>query len=377
MSPAHTTADPALSAVLDREVERARRYRRCCAVVLVSLDQLANLPDEQIQAISIALQEALRGSDIVGHQHDNVFLAILPEANPVAALQVAERVRAALASQPIAGQLITCSVGLAVLPYDGDLSETLLDRAGRAVLLAKCLGGDQVWSASDPAVLALEDAPGGIPGGAGTISQDTLAVVAGEVARRDGYSAVQIVHVEEIAFRLATVAGQSVEEARRVALAARLCEIGKIAVPDGILQKAGPLADIEWEHIRACPIMGAEMIAHVVAVHDLAPIVRSHHECWDGTGYPDGRAGADIPLGARIVAIAEACVAMLAPRPYRPARTIDVMRAELRRGVGHQFDPRLVAALERLIIADPSMLEESDVDVMQRIDARPDDDDAL
>ncbi|HKD74600.1 MAG TPA: diguanylate cyclase, partial [Ktedonobacterales bacterium] len=263
--------DPALAALFDREIERARRYRRRCAVMIVSLDHLASLHDEHLQMVTKTLQEAMRASDIVGRWRDNVFLTILPETNPVAAAQVAERVRVALACQPMSGGLITCSIGIAVLPYDGDLSGTLLDRAGRAVLLAKCLGGNQVWSASDPAVLALEDAPGGIPDGAVAISPETLMVVADEVARRDGYKVAQIARSEEIAFRLATVAGQRAEVARRVALAMRLCDIGKIVVPDGVLQKSGPLDNAEWERIRACPLVGAEMIAHVVMVRDLAP----------------------------------------------------------------------------------------------------------
>jgi two-component system, cell cycle response regulator len=371
------TIDPALAAALEREVERARRYRRSCAVMLVSLDHLTCLSDEQIQARTTALQVAVRGSDIAGHWQDNAFLAILPETQPAAALQVAERVRAVLACRPIIGHFVTCSIGIAVLPYDGDRSDTLLDRAERAVLLAKCLGGNQIGSASDPAVLALEDAPGGIPGGAGTISPEVLLAVADEVARRDGYGAAQVARAEEIAFRLSMVAGHCAEEARRIALATRLCDIGKVAVPDGVLQKNGSLDDAEWDLIRACPVAGSQMIGHAVAMSDLAPIVRSHHERWDGAGYPDGLAGANIPLGARVVAIARACMAMLAARPHRPAHGIDMMLSELRRGADRQFDPRLVAALERLFIADPSTLEEADVDMMQRIDSRPDDDDSL
>jgi two-component system cell cycle response regulator len=133
------------------------------------------------------------------------------------------------------------------------------------------------------------------------------------------------------------------DDCRTVAVAAALHDIGKLAVPAGILDKPGPLADAEWAHVRAHPAEGERLLAEHVP-EDVLRIVRSHHERWDGAGYPDRLAGSDIPVGARIVAVADAYTAMIEQRPYREARSAADATAELRRESGRQFDPACVDA---------------------------------
>jgi len=134
------------------------------------------------------------------------------------------------------------------------------------------------------------------------------------------------------------------DELEVVRHAAELHDVGKVAIPDDILMKAGPLSEEEWSFIRRHPVAGERIIAAAPALGAVAKIVRSSHERWDGTGYPDKLGGDDIPLGARIVAVADAYDAMTSGRPYRGAIPAEAAVAELRDCSGSQFDARVVEA---------------------------------
>jgi diguanylate cyclase (GGDEF)-like protein len=134
------------------------------------------------------------------------------------------------------------------------------------------------------------------------------------------------------------------EEVEQVRHAAELHDVGKVAVPDAILTKPGPLDEDEWAFIHRHTLIGERIIAAAPALTRVAALVRSSHERWDGSGYPDGLAGEEIPLGARIVAVADAFDAMTSPRPYSKPRTHDEALQELSRCAGTQFDPVVVEA---------------------------------
>jgi diguanylate cyclase (GGDEF)-like protein len=145
---------------------------------------------------------------------------------------------------------------------------------------------------------------------------------------------------ESVALRL-ELAGEELEHVRH---AAELHDVGKMAIPDAILDKPGPLDENEWGFIRRHTIIGERIVAAAPALRQVAALVRASHEHWDGSGYPDGLAGADIPLGARIVAVCDAFDAMVADRPYRVGMQPELALAELERCAGSQFDPRVVTA---------------------------------
>ncbi|HCG04736.1 MAG TPA: HD-GYP domain-containing protein [Desulfovibrio sp.] len=156
-------------------------------------------------------------------------------------------------------------------------------------------------------------------------------------------------HSEEVAlaaFLLARAMGLSPADADRVHVAGHLHDIGKIGVPDAVLLKAGTLTPQEWEHMRAHPVIGARIVSPVADLADegVAAMILHHHERWDGRGYPNGLRGEAIPLGARIIALADSLSAMLQHRPYRPAMRFDEAEAELLRCSGSQFDPAVVRA---------------------------------
>ena len=150
--------------------------------------------------------------------------------------------------------------------------------------------------------------------------------------------------VADLAEATAHRLGLAPEAIADVRNAAELHDVGKVAVPDAILNKPGPLDPDEWAFIRRHTIIGERIVAAAPALSRVATLVRASHERWDGAGYPDGLAGDDIPLGARIVAVADAFDAMTAQRPYGTPRTPDEAMAELRRCSGAQFDPGVVEA---------------------------------
>ncbi len=130
---------------------------------------------------------------------------------------------------------------------------------------------------------------------------------------------------------------------------ALLHDVGKLAIPNEILHKPGPLTDAEWRVMAEHPVIGERILRRTPQLGHLAPIVRHEHERWDGCGYPDGLAGTDIPIASRIILACDAYNAMITTRPYREAMSVADAVAELRAKSGTQFDPDVVAALlERL-----------------------------
>jgi HD-GYP domain-containing protein (c-di-GMP phosphodiesterase class II) len=173
----------------------------------------------------------------------------------------------------------------------------------------------------------------------------TLAVVTSTVEAKDDYTACHGSDVASMAERVALRMGLATKEAREVHYAAMLHDVGKIAVPSEILCKQGPLTEEEWVVMRSHTVVGAELVERIDAFAHLAPAVRSSHERIDGKGYPDGLAGADIPLAARIVAVCDTYDAIVTDRPYRAARTPVQAREELLRVTGTQLDEQVVAVL--------------------------------
>jgi two-component system cell cycle response regulator len=156
--------------------------------------------------------------------------------------------------------------------------------------------------------------------------------------------------VTELADAVATRLGIDGEELARLHDAAVLHDIGKIAIPDAIINKPGPLNDDEWAFMRRHTLIGERIVASAPALLPAAPLVRSSHEAFDGSGYPDGLAGDAIPLGARVIAVCDAFDAMISRRPYGLAKTIDETLSELRRCAGTQFDPAIVTVFEQVMV---------------------------
>ena len=180
---------------------------------------------------------------------------------------------------------------------------------------------------------------------AGSQSRDVLLTALRE---RQPQLAKRAVDVAELALAVAEGLGMEAEQRDETYRAAQLHETGKMAIPDAILNKPGPLEESEWEFVRQHTLIGERIIASAAALVPVARLVRSSGERWDGSGYPDSLRGEQIPLGSRVVAVCEAYAAMVSERPYsvamRPSRALE----ELRRSASSQFDPEVVTAFEKV-----------------------------
>ena len=179
--------------------------------------------------------------------------------------------------------------------------------------------------------------------------RETLASLSNALEAKD---AVTSQHTEEVVRLAVSVAAEldlDLDAVRNVELGAVLHDIGKVRVPESILNKPGPLDDEEWEIMKTHPEVGEHILRPIQSLHGILPIVRHHHERWDGGGYPDKLSGRAIPLGARIVAVCDAYRAMTEDRPYRKALSAIEARTELLEGAGSQFDPDCVEAMVRAL----------------------------
>jgi diguanylate cyclase (GGDEF)-like protein len=348
----------ALITAIEQEIERSRRYERTFTILFLDLDHFKALNDtyghqvgdEALSALGNLLKLRLRTVDTPGRWGGEEFLALLPETDERGALAVAEEIRETIAGFGFGetGMHLTCSIGIACYPHDGLDRSTLIEAADRAMYAAKTLGRNQAFGASDPAVGALD-------GEAGNSSRDALALAGAVEALamlvdvRDDYTGGHASEVSRLALAAALELGCPPAEANMISVAGRLHDVGKVAVPDTILRKPGKLTEDEWAIMRTHSSVGAEVVSLIPAIRSLAPVVRAHHEKVDGSGYPDGLRGHDIPLGARIIAVADAYSAMISDRPYRKALAPDVALAELRQHAGSQFDPAVVEAFAAVL----------------------------
>lgn len=156
-----------------------------------------------------------------------------------------------------------------------------------------------------------------------------------------GHSTQVAVYAGELATRL----GMSAEDHQKIVKAALVHDLGKVSIYDSIIRKKGRLTDEEYNLLKRHPAIGAEIISRMKGLQDIVPMVRHHHERWDGLGYPDGIAGKEIPLGARILCVADSLDAMFSDRPYRPTRSYKEVMTEVAACSGSQFDPDLVEVL--------------------------------
>ncbi|HTZ86532.1 MAG TPA: HD domain-containing phosphohydrolase [Solirubrobacteraceae bacterium] len=173
----------------------------------------------------------------------------------------------------------------------------------------------------------------------------TLTALMSTVEAKDDYTASHEQQVADLTQRVALRLGLSRSRANDVRYAALLHDVGKVSVPSEILLKPGPLDEREWVTMRGHAAAGGTLVASIPAFAHLAPAVRASHERWDGQGYPDGLAGEDVPLAARIIAACDTYEAIVTDRPYRPARTAAEAAMELRRVAGTQLDKRVVEAV--------------------------------
>src|SRR5262249_1398177 len=256
----------------------------------------------------------------------------------------------------------TASVGVATFPNDTDDRDKISELADQALYLAKHRGRNQVCSVSEdlmPSLSqkgeeALEVQQHTIQKKAEELSPIDLKVIAehgilgllGSIVKlieaRDAYNKDRSPKAAEYASRLAQALHLSKDHITIISLAAVLNNLGKIAMPEEILQKKGPLSPEGRRIIQQSPVVGAKILEPAKHLHRGAAVIEADHEHWDGSGYPKGLKGEDIPLESRIISLVDAYIAMTSDRPYRAALSHDVAVKLISEGAGKDWDPRLV-----------------------------------
>jgi putative nucleotidyltransferase with HDIG domain len=189
--------------------------------------------------------------------------------------------------------------------------------------------------------------------------EDTLRALGAAIDLRDSETAGHSQRVTLYSARIAKELGATVHELKTVAMGAWLHDIGKLGIPDAILLKPGALTQQEWAIMRSHVQVGFDLVKHIPFLADAAEIILAHHECCDGSGYPRGLKTTDIPIGARIFAVADTVDAMTSDRPYRPALSFEEAHDEIRRWSGSRYDPRVANGFLRIPIESWKALRHS------------------
>jgi two-component system, cell cycle response regulator len=309
---------------LVRDLERAVAGDRDAVLALFDLDGFKHYNDSYghpagdalLQRLGRKLDEHVRGVGTAYRMGGDEFCVLLPLGGDAEA-------QAAAAAGALAehgdGFTITCSYGAVGMPGEAD-------EAGEALRIA-----DQRMYANKN-------------GGRASARSQSRDVLLRALAERDPGLGEHISGVAALAEAVARRLSLDEEQIDQIRHAAELHDVGKMAIPDAILDKPAPLDPAEWEFIRRHTIIGERIVAAAPALRPVAALVRSSHERWDGTGYPDHLRGEEIPLGARIVAVCDAFDAMIANRPYRTGIEATLALEELTRCAGTQFDPVVVEA---------------------------------
>jgi polar amino acid transport system substrate-binding protein len=187
------------------------------------------------------------------------------------------------------------------------------------------------------------------------LNEELLHSLAKVIDMRDSYTMGHSSAVSEYATQIAEQLHLSVERVDLIRTGALLHDIGKIGIPDSILFKPGPLTDDEFEFIKEHPVRGAELVRTNKCLRDMVPLIRHHHERFDGQGYPDGLQGHEISLEARILCVADSVQAMESDRPYRKALSRHEIISEIKENAGTQFDPIIVKAFLKIIHKEGSV----------------------
>jgi diguanylate cyclase (GGDEF)-like protein/putative nucleotidyltransferase with HDIG domain len=390
---------------LAEEIDRSKRYNHGFAVVMMDVDDFKRYNDsrghqagdEMLRLVAGCIRTGLRSSDIAFRYGGDEFAAILPHANAAKARAAVERINGRITKslkQVDGGSAVrlSLSAGVACFPNDGRAGDDLVRIADAALYNAKWVarardimgqrediqslisalvsrrsgveaaaGGAIVLrpealheqqarivsSVASSIAVALKDA--GVSQALEDPDLQVLATVGAAAEIKDRYIRGHPERTSEAAAALAGEMGLSPERVKDIRIAGLLHDIGKVTVSESILNKPGRLTKREFASIKDHPIVGASLVSQVKGFEGLVPIVRHHHERFDGKGYPDGLAAEEIPLEARILSVVDVFDALKHQRSYRDGMGSEEAIAELERGAGTQFDSAVVEAFLALV----------------------------
>jgi len=340
---------------VNRRLEEAKRSGQPLSVLMLDADQFRELNlqhghdagNRALCCLADGLRQALREGDVACRYGGDEFVAILAGVAYPAAKSAAERVRRRVEEAGRIAALaepLTCSIGLATFPTHASTTDSLLKAADLALYQAKHEGKNRVVGyedvASEMVPTEIEELKSGLQGA----SLEAVNALVTAIDLRDRFTGAHCQRVARVSLELAKRLGLSDEEVEAIRLGAPLLDVGKIGLPDALLTKEGKLTQAEWGLIRKHPEWGEQLVRKTALPEPAAQIVRSHHERLDGSGYPDGLSGDQIPILVRVVSVADVATALREDRPHRRAWPRERVREYLKRHAGTRLDPVVVDA---------------------------------
>jgi diguanylate cyclase (GGDEF)-like protein/putative nucleotidyltransferase with HDIG domain len=290
--------------------------------------------DQVLVEIATVLAGSTNAADRVTRSGPDEFAVMMPGTDCAGAVRAVERIHLELESVRV-GRVDSVTFSAGLVQWERPLTaDQLIDRAVGRLEVARSLGGGRI-QAHDP-----DDKRDPLGG-----KRDVVAALAEALLERDRYTGEHSESVVQLVEAVARGLALSLTEINTVKAAALLHDIGKVAIPDRVLNKPGPLTDEEWQVMREHPVIGERILRAIPGMGGIARILRHEHERFDGSGYPDGLSGGDIPIGARIILACDAYHAMTSDRPYRKALSHAEALRELAAGAGTQFDPEVTEIL--------------------------------
>jgi diguanylate cyclase (GGDEF)-like protein/putative nucleotidyltransferase with HDIG domain len=345
---------------LQAEMKTAADRHGTLSVLMIDVDDLKAINDEfghqlgdkVLRSFARILNHYAGAQNITARLGGDEFAVILPGAGRREAEAVATRIWEELSHTPIletehASIYLGVSIGAGGYPWGGHDLEEVIHWADTKLyankLQRKGFKQNRNGNNNDQRLVSA-----------------VVDVLSTALDVRDQMTHRHARRVSQIASAVAREMGLTEDQVQEVEYAAALHDIGKIGVADSILRKSSPLDDAEWREMRRHSELGFQILNGIDFLHEAAEIVYSHHERWDGSGYPRGLKGEEIPLGARIFAVVDAFDAMTSRRPYREAMSREEALMEVVRNSGSQFDPNVIGAFMAVIRRSPETVEEGD-----------------
>lgn len=357
--------------VLDAELDRSRRYGHPLTIMMLDIDFFKAINDtyghlagnSTLEKVALILQDAVRTMDTVARFGGDEFAILFPEASAKEAINIGQRIRETLKESIHVDEhrqhITTISIGVAdSMDADTMNGSSIIDLADRALYLAKRKGRDQIATASDleeshelNAMIERDDVEwmrrriAVLSTQAKDVYMQSIASLLQVLDEKDPYTARHSLNTAFYAQELAEQMHFNHTVVNAVYNAALLHDIGKVGVPDRILMKRSTLTPLERTVFEQVPLISTRIVNHLRILESEIQIIRHQREYFDGTGIPNGLKGQQIPIGSRILLVADAFDAMTTERVYRKARSIDESLVELQDYSSKQFDPEVVSAL--------------------------------
>jgi len=359
--------------IIELEFYKAKRYHQLLSMIAIDIDYFRSVNDAYgykfgdlvIKQFAHRLKKLVRKYDYVIRFGDEEFVIILPGNDKKGALELGQRIINSIKMVTFGDRknMVKLRVSMAIVSYPEDglsRSSEFIETADSILSKAKEYGGDRICSVSDlqndnalsPKIANIEDLKQKLiklTKKANQSSVESIFAFARTIELKDHYTGHHVERTVYYANEIAKSFKLPAEDIRSIEEASMLHDLGKIGISEKILLKKSPLTKGEFAKIREHPKIGVDIIRPIQFFHSLLPLILYHHERWDGKGYPFGLKGNEIPIGARIIAIADVYEALISDRPYRKALSKKEALKIIKDNSGRQFDPKVVDVLTEVL----------------------------